>query len=120
MPEIIQATTPEHMDEARRIFTEYENWLGVSLCFQGFDEEMANLPGKYAPPSGRLLFAIEKGEVAGCVASRRLDEETCEMKRLFVRERFQGMGLGRELIDRLIDEGRRARQCSPLPPALRA
>lgn len=106
MPNIIQAETPEHMDEARKIFTEYENWLGVSLCFQGFDEEMAGLPGKYAPPRGRLLFAMENDEVAGCVASRPLDEETCEMKRLFVREKFQGMRLGSELIDRLIAEAR--------------
>src|SRR6476620_10741032 len=106
MAEIIQAVTPEHMDEARKIFTEYENWLGVSLCFQGFDEEMAGLPGKYAPPGGRLLFAIENGEVAGCVASRPLDEETCEMKRLFVREKFQGLGLGSDLIEKLIAEGR--------------
>src|SRR5205085_8953027 len=88
--EIIQAQTPDHMDEARKIFTEYENWLGVSLCFQGFDDEMAGLPGKYAPPEGRLLFAMNNGVVAGCVASRPIDEETCEMKRLFVREGSQG------------------------------
>lgn len=106
MPDIIQAETPEQMDEARRIFTEYENWLGVSLCFQGFDEEMAGLPGKYAPPEGRLLFAIENDQVAGCVASRRLDDETCEMKRLFVRPEFQGLGLGSSLIDNLITEAR--------------
>lgn len=106
MTDIIQAETPEQMDEARRIFTEYENWLGVSLCFQGFDEEMAGLPGKYAPPGGRLLFAIENSEVAGCVASRRLDADTCEMKRLFVRPEFQGLGLGSSLIDNLITEAR--------------
>jgi ribosomal protein S18 acetylase RimI-like enzyme len=106
MPDIIQAETPEQMDEARRIFTEYENWLGVSLCFQGFDEEMAGLPGKYAPPEGRLLFAIENDQVAGCVASRRLDGDTCEMKRLFVRPEFQGLGLGSSLIDNLITEAR--------------
>ena len=106
MREIIQAQTPEHMDEARRIFTEYENWLGVSLCFQGFDEEMAGLPGKYAPPNGRLLFALENDEVAGCVAFRPLDEVTCEMKRLFVRPAFQGSGLGRDLLERLIAEAR--------------
>ena len=106
MAEIIQAETPDHMDEARRIFTEYENWLGVSLCFQGFDEEMAGLPGKYAPPKGRLLFAMNDGEVAGCVAFRPIDEETCEMKRLFVRPAFQGSGLGSELLEKLIGEAR--------------
>lgn len=108
MSVIIQAETPEHMDEARRIFVEYENWLGVSLCFQGFEDEMAALPGKYALPNGRLLFALENNEVAGCVAFRPLDEVTCEMKRLFVRERFQGLGLGRELLERLIAEARAA------------
>ena len=108
MPQIIQATTDEHMDEARRIFTEYEEWLGVSLCFQGFDAEMAGLPGKYAPPEGRLLLAIENAEVAGCVAFRPLDDEICEMKRLFVRPAFQGSGLGRDLIEELIAEARSA------------
>ena len=106
MSEIIQAETPEHMDEARRIFTEYEEWLGVSLCFQGFDEEMAGLPGKYALPKGRLLFAMSDGEVAGCVAFRPIDEETCEMKRLFVREKHQGKRLGHELLEKLIAEAR--------------
>jgi GNAT superfamily N-acetyltransferase len=96
------------MDEARRIFTEYEEWLGVSLCFQGFDAEMAGLPGKYAPPEGRLLLAIENAEVAGCVAFRPLDDEICEMKRLFVRPAFQGSGLGRDLIEKLIAEARSA------------
>src|SRR6476660_9120923 len=108
MAEIIQAETSEHMDEARKIFTEYENWLGVSLCFQGFDEEMAGLPGKYAPPNGRLMFAIENGEVAGCVAFRPLDDEMCEMKRLFVRPAFQSSGLGRGLLEQLIAESRAA------------
>jgi len=108
MAEIIQAETPEHTDEARKIFIEYEEWLGVSLCFQGFEEELNNLPGKYAPPKGRLLFAMNDGEVAGCVAFRPLDEETCEMKRLFVRPAFQGSGLGRELLQKLIAEARTA------------
>src|SRR3954470_1060252 len=99
MAEIIEATTPEHMDEARRLFTEYEDWLEVSLCFQGFQEELDTLPGKYAPPKGRLLFAMNGEDVAGCVAFRPIDEETCEMKRLFVRPAFQGSGLGRELIE---------------------
>jgi len=108
MHEIIQAETPDHMDEARKIFTEYENWLGVSLCFQGFDEEMSGLPGKYAPPKGRLLFALNDNDVAGCVAFRPLDGETCEMKRLFVREKYQGKRLGHELLEKLIAEARDA------------
>ncbi len=108
MAKIIEAQTSEHMDEARRIFTEYEEWLGVSLCFQGFQEELDSLPGKYAAPKGRLLFAMNDAEVAGCVAFRAIDDETCEMKRLFVRPAFQGSGLGRELIDKLIAEARTA------------
>jgi putative acetyltransferase len=108
MAEIIEATSPEHMDEARRLFTEYEDWLEVSLCFQGFQEELDTLPGKYAPPKGRLLFAMNDEDIAGCVAFRPIDEETCEMKRLFVRPEFQGSGLGRELIEKLIIEARKS------------
>jgi putative acetyltransferase len=94
------------MEEARKIFIEYEDWLGVSLCFQGFQEELEGLPGKYAPPGGRLLFAMNDKEVAGCVAFRPIDAETCEMKRLFVRERFQGSGVGKSLLESLINEAR--------------
>lgn len=108
MVTIIQAETPEHIDEARRIFIEYEKWLGVSLCFQNFQEEMDALPGKYASPAGRLLIAVENGEIAGCVAFRPINKKTCEMKRLFVRERFQGSGLGRQLLKRLISEAKNA------------
>lgn len=108
MVTIIQAETPEHIDEARRIFIEYEKWLGVSLCFQNFQEELDALPGKYASPAGRLLIAVENGEIAGCVAFRPINKKTCEMKRLFVRERFQGSGLGRQLLKRLISEAKNA------------
>lgn len=103
---ITQAETPDQIAEAREIFREYEDWLGVSLCFQGFDEELAALPGKYAQPAGRLLLAYSNGDLAGCVAFRPIDEDTCEIKRLFVRDRFQGHGLGRMLLEKLIDEAR--------------
>ena len=105
--EIIEAGS-EHLDAVREIFVEYENWLGVSLCFQGFQEELASLPGKYASPKGRLLLAVDDENVAGCVAFRPIDKEICEMKRLFVREKFQGRGLGHELLERLITDARAA------------
>jgi putative acetyltransferase len=105
---VVESDSDEHIQAVRDIFIEYENWLGVSLCFQGFEEELAGLPGKYSPPDGRLLLALEDGDVAGCVAFRPIDDETCEMKRLFVRERFQGMGIGKQLLEMVINDAREA------------
>lgn len=105
--EIIEAGT-EHLSAVREIFVEYENWLGVSLCFQGFQEELDTLPGKYASPKGRLLLAVDKEKIAGCIAFRPIDDEMCEMKRLFVREEYQGSGLGRALLEKLIADARDA------------
>jgi putative acetyltransferase len=92
--------------KARELFLEYAQSLGFSLCFQGFDEELAGLPGKYARPDGRLLLVEIDGQVAGCVALRPLDSATCEMKRLFVRPAFRGKRLGRVLAERIIVEAR--------------
>jgi GNAT superfamily N-acetyltransferase len=102
--QIIQATTPEQIAEARGLFEEYANWLGIDLCFQGFAAELAALPGIYAPPRGRLLLATCASGFAGCVALRPLGTTVCEMKRLFVRPAFQGQGLGRALAQRVISE----------------
>ena len=104
----IQASTPEHIDQARGLFREYEAWLGLDLCFQNFEKELAELPGAYAPPTGRLLLAYENDQLAGCVALRKLSDGVCEMKRLFLRPQFQGHGRGRELAERIIDDARRA------------
>lgn len=101
---IIQAETPEQIEETRRLFREYEKWLDIDLCFQSFAEELANLPGKYAAPSGRLFLIYVEGKVAGCIALRRINDDICEMKRLFVRENFRGSGAGRILIEHLIKE----------------
>jgi len=84
--------------------TTYETWFGMSLCFQGFEEELANLPGKYAPPDGRLYLAYVDEELAGCIALRKFEDDVCEMKRLFLRKNARGYGLGKELIEKLIDE----------------
>jgi len=103
---ILQVESFEEIEEARRLFREYEAWLDVDLCFQSFKEELKNLPGKYAAPTGRLLLAFADEKIAGCIALRKIDDETCEMKRLFVREDFRGSGAGKKLIEKLIAEAR--------------
>jgi putative acetyltransferase len=104
--ELIQATLPEHIEEARSLFLEYGSSLSFSLCFQSFDEELKSLPGAYGPPSGRLLLARSSGHAAGCVALRKLEAGICEMKRLYVRPADRGSGLGRLLVERIIAEAR--------------
>jgi putative acetyltransferase len=104
--DLIQATQPEHIEQARSLFLEYGRSLSFSLCFQSFDEELKNLPGAYGPPIGRLLLARHAGLAAGCVALRKLEAATCEMKRLYVRPADRGMGLGRILVERVIEEAR--------------
>jgi putative acetyltransferase len=98
----IRAATIADLDEIRAMLREYAAWLEVDLCFQNFEEELAGLPGEYQPPLGRLLIA----EGAGCVALRRIEEEICEMKRLYVRPEQRGSGLGRRLVEALMAEAR--------------
>jgi putative acetyltransferase len=103
---VAEAETAKHISQARELFLEYAQSLGFSLCFQNFDRELAGLPGVYSPPDGRLLIAASDGEVAGCVALRKLEDHICEMKRLYLRSQFRGQGLGRALADRIIAEAR--------------
>jgi putative acetyltransferase len=102
----VPAESPEQIAAIRELFLEYAQSLGFSLCFQGFDKELADLPGDYAPPRGRLILASRKGDTAGCVALHPISGDICEMKRLYVRPEFRGSGLGRALAERVIAEAR--------------
>src|ERR1700733_32290 len=95
----VEANAAPQIAQARELFLEYAQSLGFSLCFQNFDQELAELPGSYTPPEGRLLLAEYDGQVAGCIALHKLEADICEMKRLYVRPQFRGKGLGRILID---------------------
>lgn len=112
----VQAESPAQIEQARELFLEYAQSLGFSLCFQNFDKELAELPGDYAPPEGRLLLAEYGGQLAGCVALHKLssaaESEVCEMKRLYLRPQFRGKGLGRALAERIIAEARWAEYTS--------
>jgi len=107
MLRLTQATTASDIQQARELFQEYEASLKISLCFQNFEQELANLPGDYAPPRGRLLLAREFDELMGCIALRPLGPTTCEMKRLFVRAEYRDRGLGRVLVEAIIEEARK-------------
>lgn len=104
MIDIHPAEFPRDLDTVRILFREYAESLGVDLGFQDFEAEMARLPGKYAPPAGRLLIARDGAEAVGCVALRPLGHSDCEMKRLYVQPRARGHQLGRRLAERICDE----------------
>jgi putative acetyltransferase len=101
---IAEAASATDISAVRQLFQEYADWLGFSLCFQHFEEELATLPGHYAAPSGRLLIARVAGEAAGCGALRPLAPGICEIKRLYTRPLCRGRGLGAGLVERLIEE----------------
>lgn len=105
MVKIITAESAQDMDQVRALFQEYADMLGVELCFQGFTQELATLPGKYAPPQGCLLLAKDGDQAVGCVALRPMAEAgCCEMKRLYVQPTHRGTGLGRRLAVLILKE----------------
>jgi ribosomal protein S18 acetylase RimI-like enzyme len=96
----------DDMPLVRTLFEEYGRSLGIDLSFQDFDRELASLPGKYAPPDGTVILARHDGSPCGCVALRKIDAGTCEMKRLYVRPVTRGLGVGRELVRRILEDAR--------------
>ncbi|PKM79959.1 MAG: GNAT family N-acetyltransferase [Firmicutes bacterium HGW-Firmicutes-14] len=104
--EIQIVESPQSMNLVRELFVEYATSLHIDLYLYGFGQELDTLPGNYTPPSGRLLLAIEDGEIAGCIALRKLNETDCEMKRLYVRAKFRGCGIGKKLTEAIISEAK--------------
>lgn len=121
---IREAATPLDLELARKLFNEYATWTGIDLGFQDFELELAGLPGDYVPPRGALLLADSDREAAGCVALRPINEDFSEMKRLFVRDRFKGKGVGRRLAEQAIARAREigyhAMRLDTLPTMTRA
>ncbi len=107
MLRILEIRTKGDLFEVRNLFEEYADSLGIDLDFQGFDEELAELPGEYGSPDGCLLLALWKGQVAGCVALRKFSPGICEMKRLYTKPQFRGLGIGRALCEEVIGWARR-------------
>ena len=108
-PIVIRPADPGHdLDTVRVLFRAYADALGIDLGFQDFEQELATLPGKYAPPRGRLLLAWREDMALGCVALRPIDAQRSEMKRLYVRPEARGTGLGRTLAVRICIEAREA------------
>lgn len=95
---------PEDVELVRMLFREYQSSIGVDLCFQNFESELAGLPGKYAPPEGRLYLAFESEQAAGCAGLRKIEESVCELKRLYVRPLYRGQGIGRLLTVQAVND----------------
>ncbi len=106
VPSLRFATSADDVGRARALFVEYASSLDYDLCFQGFEQEIATMPGAYAPPRGRLLVVGEMDDAFGCIALRPINDDTGEVKRLFVREGHRGENWGRRLAEALVDEAR--------------
>ncbi len=107
MLKIVPAKSESRVETVRALFREYAESLGVDLCFQDFERELAGLPGDYAPPAGRLYLALEEESPGGCVGLRKISDEICELKRLYVRPLYRGKGIGRRLVREAVRDARR-------------
>jgi len=107
MLKVVQVETDSHLEQARLLFEEYAVSLGIDLSFQNFEEELTNLPNDYIPPDGCLLLAIDKTRTAGCIALRKLNDDTCEMKRLYVLSQFRRLGVGKLLAEAVVAQARK-------------
>jgi len=103
---IVTAESSGQIETIRELFLEYAKSLNFDLCFQGFDEELESLPGRYAAPGGRLLLALYEKKIAGCVALWKVSDQVCEMKRLWVRPEFRGKKIGRQLAEFVIEQAK--------------
>ena len=106
MIQFVQAQAADHIQTARELMREYQRALGIDLCFQGFEAELAGLPGAYAPPTGRLLLAFHEDAAVGCVALQRVDAARGEMKRLYVRPSARGANIGRTLVTKVLTDAK--------------
>lgn len=97
-------TGENRIEEVKQLFLEYAQSLEIDLAFQNFETEFRTLPGKYGPPDGALILALVDGKSAGCIALRMISESICEMKRLYVRDEYRGLGIGKNLIMMIIEE----------------
>lgn len=108
--EIIAVQTPAELEQVKQLFREYYAFLardhGLDISYQGVEDELATLPGKFIAPQGRLIMAVEAGQAVGCAALRPIDAQVCELKRMFVQPQFRGQGVGRALAQRLIQDAR--------------
>ena len=104
--QVFHAVTETHISIARELFVEYAKSLSIDRCFQNFDKEVAGLPGEYSLPGGCLLLAMSDSKIAGCVALKKISDDVCEMKRLYVRPEFRGKGIGRRLTTEIMEQAR--------------
>lgn len=102
--EFFNITGQDMLDEARMLFLEYAQSLNVDLCFQNFEEELNSLSERYGPPDGAIVIAYADGMSAGCVALHKLSGNICEMKRLYVRDNYKGLGIGKKLITMILEK----------------
>ncbi|WP_227434132.1 MULTISPECIES: GNAT family N-acetyltransferase [unclassified Clostridioides] len=103
----VEANDLENLENVKILFTEYSNSLNIDLCFQDFNNELKTLPGKYKKPSGSLILAFVDENLAGCVALKKLEDDVCELKRLYVRDKFRGLKIGKILLEEIVKEAKK-------------